>query len=384
MIPFLDLKAQYATIGAELEAAVLSTLRSGAYVLGEDVERFEEAFATYCGTRHAVAVNTGTSALHLALLAAGIGPGDEVITVPMTFVATVAAIVYAGATPVFVDIDPATWTMDPAAVEAAITPRSRAILPVHLHGRLAEMAPLVALANRHGLTLIEDAAQAHGARRGSQRAGAFGAMGCFSFYPGKNLGACGEGGAVTTNDAGLAETVRSLRDWGQAGKYNHVRHGFNYRMDGLQGAALGIKLRHLEGWTAARRRVAQTYQSALAGAVRRPAEIGDDHACHVYAIRVAGRDRVREDSVSDRRGDQHPLSPTGSSAARLCRARPPRGGVPNRGGPSQRDPLPSSLSGTDTGADRRRRRGRQPRGRRRTRPLRLKERSCTISEDRRS
>lgn len=293
MIPLLDLSAQYKTIGPELEAAVLSTLRSGNYILGEAVAQFEEDFAAFCGTKHAVALNSGTSALHLALLAADIGPGDEVITVPMTFVATVAAIVYAGATPVFVDIDPASLTMDPAAVEAAITPRTRAILPVHLHGRLADMSALAAIASRHGLVLIEDAAQAHGARRDGKCAGAFGAMGCFSFYPGKNLGACGEGGAVTTDDAGLADTLRLLRDWGQRERYTHLRHAFNYRMDAVQGAALGVKLRHLAAWTAARQRIAQTYQDRLEGELVRPAAIGPDHACHVYAIRVADRDRVR-------------------------------------------------------------------------------------------
>ncbi|MFC3167230.1 MULTISPECIES: DegT/DnrJ/EryC1/StrS family aminotransferase [Paracoccus] len=294
MIPFLDLSAQYQTVGPEIEAAVLKTLRSGSYVLGEQVEQFEDSFARYCGTKHAVALNSGTSALHLALLAAGIGPGDEVLTVSMTFVATVAAIVYAGATPVFVDIDPQAWTMDPALVEAAITPRTRAILPVHLHGRLADMTALSALARRHGLALIEDAAQAHGAERGGRRAGAFGDMGCFSFYPGKNLGACGEGGAVTTDDAALADTIRSLRDWGQQGKYNHVRHGFNYRMEGVQGAALNVKLRYLDGWNAARRRNADLYQKGLGAEVVKPAPIGPDHACHVYAIRVGNRDGFRQ------------------------------------------------------------------------------------------
>ncbi|MRX51819.1 aminotransferase class I/II-fold pyridoxal phosphate-dependent enzyme [Paracoccus sp. S-4012] len=294
MIPFLDLQAQYRTVGPEIEAAVLRTLRGCSYVLGPEVERFEEDFAAYCGTKHAVAVSTGTSALHLALLAAGIGPGDEVITVPMTFVATVAAIVYAGATPVFADIDPHTWNLDPAAAEAAITPRTRAILPVHLHGRLADMDALRAIARRHNLVLIEDAAQAHGAERGGVRAGAFGAMGCFSFYPGKNLGAAGEGGAVTTNDAALADAIRCLRDWGQQGKYNHVRHGFNYRMEAIQGAVLGVKLRYLDGWNDARRRIADAYSDGLAPELVRPAPFGLDHACHVYAIRVPDRDRSRE------------------------------------------------------------------------------------------
>ena len=294
MIPLIDLQAQYRDIGPELEAAVLATLRGCGYVLGEPVARFEEAFAAHCGVAEAVAVNSGTSALHLALLAAGIGPGDEVITVPMTFVATVAAILYAGATPVFVDIDPETWTMDPRGIAAAVTPRTRAIMPVHLHGRLADMEAIGAEAARHGLLVIEDAAQAHGAARGARRAGAFGAMGCFSFYPGKNLGGCGEGGAVVTEDAAFAERIRSLRDWGQEGRYNHVRHGFNFRMDAVQGAALGVKLPRLDGWNAARRRVANAYQAALDPGIGRPAgPLGADHACHVYAIRLAGRDGAR-------------------------------------------------------------------------------------------
>lgn len=293
MIPFLDLAAQYREIGPDLEEAIVAALRSGEYVLGSRVARFEKDFARYCGARHAVAVSSGTAALHLALLAAGIGPGDEVVTVPMTFVATTAAIVYANGRPVFVDVDPATWTMDPARIEAAITPRTRAILPVHLHGRIADMAAIGAIARRHGLTVIEDAAQAHGAERGGIRAGAFGAMGCFSFYPGKNLGACGEGGAVVTDDPLLADRLRSLRDWGQQGRYNHVRHGFNYRMDGIQGAALGVKLPRLDGWIAARRRICAAYQAGLGAGVDRPAPIGADHACHVYAIEVEARDALR-------------------------------------------------------------------------------------------
>ena len=295
MIPFLDLKAQYARIGPELEAAVLEALRSGSYVLGEPVRRFEEAFAAYCGTSSCVALNTGTSALHLALLAAGIGPGDEVITVPMTFVATVAAILYSGATPVFVDVDPETWTMDPNLVEAAITPRTRAIMPVHLHGRLADMSALVDIARRHGLVVIEDAAQAHGAERDGVRAGAFGDIGCFSFYPGKNLGACGEGGAIVTGNADYAAAIRSLRDWGQEGRYNHVRQGFNYRMDALQGAALGVKLARLDEWNTARRRIANNYGQHLSGDLVPPAgPFGADHVAHVYAIRVRRRDELRQ------------------------------------------------------------------------------------------
>ena len=293
MIPFLDLRAQYLTLQAELEAAVLGTLRSCNYILGETVESFEQNFAQYCGTRHAVALNSGTSALHLALLAADIGPGDEVITVPATFVATVAAILYAGATPVFVDIDPITWTMNPALIEAAITPRTKAVMPVHFHGRLADMEPIGAVARRFGLVVIEDAAQAHGARRG-RKAGAFGDIGCFSFYPGKNLGACGEGGAVTTDNAKFAARIRSLRDWGQQGKYNHVEHGFNYRMDALQAAALDVKLARLDAWNDARRRVANAYDHGLSPTLRRAAgPFGQDHVCHVYAIEVDDREALK-------------------------------------------------------------------------------------------
>ncbi len=294
MIPFSNLKAQYISIGSELEAAVLNVLRRGDYVMGDSVTQFESAFAAFCGAREAVAVNSGTSALHLALLAAGIGPGDEVVTVSSTFVATVAAILYAGATPVFVDIDAAAWTMDPDLVEQALTPRTKAILPVHLHGRLADMERIGAIARRHGLLVIEDSAQAHGAVRGGQAAGTFGDIGCFSFYPGKNLGACGEGGGIVTNNPEFASIIRSLRDWGQEGKYNHVRQGFNFRMDTLQAAALTVKLRRLAEWTASRQRIASHYNELLKGsAAGRPVSAGQDHAYHVYAVRVRNRDRVQ-------------------------------------------------------------------------------------------
>ncbi|MFC3205708.1 DegT/DnrJ/EryC1/StrS family aminotransferase [Aquamicrobium soli] len=294
MIPFLDLRAQYRIIGPQLEHAVLDAMRECNFVLGDKVADFEASFARYCGTGHAVALNSGTSALHLALLAAGIGPGDEVITVPTTFVATVAAILYTGATPVFVDVDPATWTMDPTRIAEKVTGRTKAVVPVHLHGRLADMTFICAAARRFDLVVIEDAAQAHGAERDGVRAGAFGDIGCFSFYPGKNLGACGEGGAVTTDRADLAAAVRSLRDWGQEGKYNHVRHGFNFRMDAVQGAVLGIKLGYLDGWNAQRRRIANLYNDGLFGDLGLPTgPFGLDHACHVYAVQVEERDRVR-------------------------------------------------------------------------------------------
>lgn len=284
MIPFLDLKAQYRTIADELEPAVLAVLRSGNYVLGEPVARFETAFASYCGSKHAVAVSNGTSALQLALLAAGIKPGDEVITVPTTFVATVAAILYIGARPVLVDIDPRAWTMDPDRLEAAITSRTRAVIPVHFHGRLADMERIGAIARAHDLTVIEDAAQAHGAVRG-RKAGTFGALGCFSFYPGKNLGAAGEGGAVVTDDPDLAERVRCLRDWGKSDTHIHMHKGFNFRMDAIQGAVLEVKLRHLDNWNAGRRRVANAYHAGLPARVAVAAgPFGADHVCHVYAI----------------------------------------------------------------------------------------------------
>jgi dTDP-4-amino-4,6-dideoxygalactose transaminase len=275
---------------------VASVLDSGTYVLGEPVERFERAFAAYCNVPHAVAMNSGTSALQLALAAAGIGPGDEVITVPMTFVATVAAILYVGATPRFVDIDPQRGTMDPAALAFALTPRTRAIIPVHLHGRVAAMAPILEIARSRRIMVIEDAAQAHGARYLGRPAGGLGDVGCFSFYPAKNLGACGEGGALTTANADLAHRVRVLRDWGQEEKYIHTLRGFNFRMDAIQGAILDIKLRHLEPWTAARRRVAQRYDRILGDLGVRVPQAGPEgeHVYHVYAVRVAERERLRE------------------------------------------------------------------------------------------
>ncbi|MGO4664943.1 DegT/DnrJ/EryC1/StrS family aminotransferase [Bosea sp. 2RAB26] len=295
MIPFLDLKAQFKTVQEPLEAAVLSVLRSGNYVLGEPVAAFERAFAEYCGVGEAVAVSSGTAALHLALLAAGVEPGDEVITVPMTFVATVAAIHYAGAKAVLVDVDPNSFTMSPEAFEAAITPATRAVVPVHLHGRLADMAAIGAIANRYGITVIEDASQAHGAERDGMRAGAFGSYGCFSFYPGKNLGACGEGGAVVTHDSKAAQLLRSLRDWGQEGRSNHVRPGFNLRLDAIQAVALQVKLPYLDGWTQKRRRIASAYERLLGDTeLQLPAPARRaEHVFHVYAIQSEERDRLR-------------------------------------------------------------------------------------------
>jgi dTDP-4-amino-4,6-dideoxygalactose transaminase len=296
MIPFLDLKAQYESIKDEIQAAVTATLASTQYTLGREVAAFEEEFAAYTGSAFGIAVNTGTSALHLALLAAGVGPGDEVITVSCTFVATVAAIQYSGATPVLVDVDPETLTMDVRQLEAAITERTKAILPVHLHGQPADMDPIMEIGRRHGLLVIEDAAQAHGAEYKGRPVGAIGDLGCFSFYPGKNLGACGEGGMVVTHNESYAETIRMLRDWGQDRKYHHVLKGFNYRMEGIQGAVLRVKLRYLEDWTEARRRHAALYNALLAASsVKTPIEASyARHVYHVYAIRSPVRDSLQK------------------------------------------------------------------------------------------
>jgi len=296
MIPFVDLKSQYRSVKEEIDQAVARVLDSGQFVLGPEVAAFEEEFAAYCGARHAVAVNSGTSALHLALLAAGVGPGDEVITVSFTFVATVAAIHYAGASPAFVDIEPRSFTMDVTQLEAAITERTKAIIPVHLYGQPADMDPIMEIARRRQLVVIEDAAQAHGAEYKGRRAGSIGHLGCFSFYPGKNLGAYGEGGMVLTGTPEYARAVRMLRDWGQERKYHHTLRGYNYRMEALQAAVLRVKLRHLERWTESRRRCAALYDELLADSeVRTPVALPDRrHVYHVYAVRADERDALQE------------------------------------------------------------------------------------------
>jgi dTDP-4-amino-4,6-dideoxygalactose transaminase len=294
-VPFVDLQAQYRSIRDEIDFAVRRVLESGRFVQGEEVESFENEFAEYCGAGHGIAVNSGTSALHVALLAAGLGAGDEVITVPFTYAATVAAITHTGAKPVLVDIDPATGTMDPSLIERALTGRTKAILPVHLHGRPADMDPILEIAGRRSLVVIEDAAQAHGARYEGRTAGGLGALGCFSFYPSKNLGGCGEGGMVVTSDADYAHSIRLLRDHGQEQKYHHIVKGFNYRMDEIKAAILRVKLRHLEEWTAARRSHAAAYDGLLAGcgvATPSPTAAGR-HVYHVYAIRSPRRDALR-------------------------------------------------------------------------------------------
>ncbi len=293
-IPLLDLKAQYHSIKPEIDAAIAGVLESSQFVLGAEVTAFEEEFAAYCGTAECIALNSGTSALHLALLAAGVGPGDEVITVPFTFVASVAAVAYTGATPVLVDIDPQSFTIDPAAIETAITLRTKAILPVHLYGQSADMDPIIEIARRHGLVVIEDAAQAHGAKYKSRPVGSIADMACFSFYPGKNLGAYGEAGAVTTSNTGYAHTIRMLRDWGQDRKYHHVLRGFNYRMEAFQGAILRVKLRHLDQWTESRRTIVGKYNQLLAGSgIERPMEMPwARHVYHAYTLRTDDRDSL--------------------------------------------------------------------------------------------
>jgi len=284
MVNFVDLKKQYHSIKEEIDSAVLGVLESTQFVLGKEVAAFEEEFAAYCQTDHGVAVNSGTSALHLAFIAAGIGAGDEIITVANTFIATVAAIRYTGATPVLVEMDPVSFNMDPARIEAAITERTKAICPVHLFGQVADMDAIMAIAEKHDLLVIEDAAQAHGAE-----------YKCFSFYPGKNLGAYGEGGLVTTNDTGYAHAIRMMRDWGAEKKYYHDLPGFNYRMSGLQGAILRVKLRHLEDWTEARRAHAAYYDQLLADAdVTTPTAMPyARHVYHLYVIRSGERDALQ-------------------------------------------------------------------------------------------
>jgi dTDP-4-amino-4,6-dideoxygalactose transaminase len=293
-VPYLDLKAQYQSIKPEVDAAIARVLESCQFVLGSEVAAFEQEFARYCGTSECIALNSGTSALHLALMAAGVGPGDEVITVPFTFVASVAAVLYAGARPVLVDIDPRSFTIDPALIEGAITPRTKAILPVHLYGQSADMDPIMEVSRRHGLAVIEDAAQAHGAKYKGRPVGSIGDMACFSFYPGKNLGAYGEGGAVTTNNAEHSKMVRMLRDWGQDRKYHHILRGYNYRMEGFQGAVLGVKLRHLARWTEARRTAVKRYNELLTGCdVQTPVEMPwAHHVYHVYTLRSKDRDSL--------------------------------------------------------------------------------------------
>jgi dTDP-4-amino-4,6-dideoxygalactose transaminase len=294
-VPFLDLNAQHAPLRREFSAAIEDVIDSGAFAGGPFVERFEEDFAAYCDCPYAIGVGNGTDALWLALLALGVGPGDEVLTVPTTFMATAEAITYCGAKPVFVDIDERTYTLDPSRLEEAITARTKAIIPVHLFGQPADMDPILEIARAHALFVIEDAAQAHGAEYKEKRVGSLGDAGCFSFYPGKNLGAFGEAGAVVTANEDLQQKIRVLRDHGQIRKYQHSLVGWNCRMDGIQAAVLRIKLRHLEKGNELRRSHAAQYHRSLAGVeeVLTPYEASyARHVYHIYAIRVTERDEL--------------------------------------------------------------------------------------------
>jgi len=294
-VNFLDLKVQYAAIKDEIASALQEVLDNTAFAGGPFVAKFEEEFAAYCQTEYAVGVGSGTEALWIALLAADVGPGDEVITVPNTFIATAEAISFTGATPVFVDVEEATHNMDPNLLEAAITPNTKAVIPVHLFGQPADMDPILEISRKHGLLVIEDACQAHGADYKNRRAGSLADAGCFSFYPGKNLGAYGEAGAVTTNNAGMAEKMKMIRDHGQSKKYYHGVIGWNGRMDGFQGAVLSVKLKYLEKWNGARRSNADRYFEVLNGQKNLILPMEADYAKHVFhlfAIRVAERDAL--------------------------------------------------------------------------------------------
>ncbi|MCF7668361.1 MAG: DegT/DnrJ/EryC1/StrS family aminotransferase [Verrucomicrobia bacterium] len=294
-VPYLDLKPAIVPLMPEFTAAIKSVIDSCAFCLGPEVAQFEAEFAEFCGTAHAVGLNSGTSSLHLAMRAHDIGPGHEVITTPYTFAATCWAISYVGAKPVFADIQRDTFNIDPRRIEEKITPRTRAIIPVHLYGQPCDLDPLINIAEKHNLHIVEDAAQAHGASYKGRRTGGFGTMGCFSFYPAKNLGAFGEGGALVTNNAALADRIRSLREHGSSKKYLHEEVGYNYRMEGIQGAVLRIKLAHLQEWNNKRRRIAQRYHEGLSATpLRLPIEQPHSKsAWHLYVIRHPERDKLK-------------------------------------------------------------------------------------------
>ncbi|MFN0195628.1 MAG: DegT/DnrJ/EryC1/StrS family aminotransferase [Planctomycetaceae bacterium] len=295
-VPFLDLQAQNQLVGDELRSAFYRIMDNSQFILGPGVEQFEREFAAYIGTKHCIGLNNGTSALHMALLAYDIGPGDEIITTPHTWISTTWAISYVGATPVYVDIDPVTYNLDTEKVAAAITPKTKAILPVHLYGQGADIIQLRRIADDHRLVLIEDTAQAHGAEFDGQRLGSIGEAGCFSFYPGKNLGAFGEGGAVVTNDQNVADRIRRLRDHAQQGRHNHVEVGYNTRMEGLQGAILSVKLRQLDRWNSLRRQHAQYYCELLKdvdGLELPAAPTPEAHVWHLFVVLI--NDMPRDD-----------------------------------------------------------------------------------------
>jgi len=295
-IPFVDLRGQYRSIRHEVDPAIQAIVDQTAFIGGKAVSDFEAAFAALCAIRHCVGVGNGTDALYLAMRALGLGPGDEVITVSHTFIATAEGISLTGATPVFVDIDAETYLMDANALEGAVSPRTKAIVAVHLYGQPVDMTPVMAVAKRHGLKVIEDAAQAHGARDLGARVGGLGDVACFSFYPGKNLGAYGDGGAVVTGDTQLAERIRMLANHGRRDKYLHEMEGVNSRLDALQAAVLGVKLRYLDSWNEARRNVAMAYREALAGVpgvVLPQVRAGAEPVWHLFVIQAPDRDGLR-------------------------------------------------------------------------------------------
>jgi dTDP-4-amino-4,6-dideoxygalactose transaminase len=295
-VPYLDLPAQIRSVRKELDAVIARTLDNCSFCLGPDVVQFEKDFAKFVGVQHCVAFNSGTSALHIALMLLNVGPGDEVITTPYTFVATSWAISYVGAKPVYVDVEAGTMNLDPKLLERAITPKTKAVMPVHLYGQPFDIDPILAICKRHKLPLVEDTAQSHAATYKGKMVGTFGEMSCFSFYPGKNLGACGEGGALVTNNAAFAARARSLREHGSTVRYYHDEVGFNYRMEGIQGAVLGVKLPHLQKWTNERRRVAHRYHELLKGTpLQLPLEAAyAESAYHLYVVRHPQRDKLKE------------------------------------------------------------------------------------------
>jgi len=294
-VPFVDLKAQRDSIKAEVDAAVLKVFDTGDFILGAAVETFESDYAAYIGAKHAIGVGTGLDAIEIALRAFGVGPGDEVITAANTFIATVLAITAVGATPVFVDMDRERYTIDPAAISAAITPKTRAIVPVHLYGQSVDLDGVLGVARRHNLLVIEDAAQAHGAKYKGTRVGTSGHAAAYSFYPAKNLGAYGDGGMITTNDDQAAARMRLLGNYGQRVKYYHSISGTNSRLDTAQAAVLGVKLPHLDGWNAARRRHAAAYTARLQALVHTPVPAADaEHIFHLYVIETDRRDAMRD------------------------------------------------------------------------------------------
>ena len=294
-VPLVDLRAQYNQIAEEIDGAIARVVREGHYILGPEVEAFEEEFASYCGTRYGIGVSSGSSALLLSLLAIGVGPGDEVITTPHTFAATTEAITHSGGDIRFVDVDPRTGNIDPSKLEAAITSRTKAVVPVHLYGQAADMDSICEVTASHGVKVIEDAAQAHGARFGARPVGSFGVAACFSFYPAKNLGAYGDGGMVVTSDPDVAERVRLLREHGQRSKYEHVVEGYGERLDEVQAAVLRVKLRHLDEWNAARNRIADFYDSAFSqlGVQIPHLHPAATHVYHLYVVLLHRRDEVR-------------------------------------------------------------------------------------------